>query len=99
MPSIWYEGCSMVAIETESLGIPLIATDIGFLREAVKEGYNGLKFPLGDAERFREAVEKLWKDQDIARLMGKHAREDYEEKYKPEDNLRQLLEIYQEVIN
>lgn len=99
MPSIWYEGCSMVAIETESLGIPLIATDIGFLREAVREGYNGLKFPLGDAEKLQEAAKKLWKNQDAARLMGKHAREDYEEKYRSEDNLRQLLEIYQEVIN
>ena len=26
-PSIWYEGCSMVEIETESLGKGLIATD------------------------------------------------------------------------
>lgn len=99
MPSIWYEGCSMVAVETESLGIPLIATDIGFLKEAVRDGYNGIKFPLRDSDKLREVAEKLWKDSKAARIMGKHAREDYEEKYRPEDNLKQLLEIYQEIIS
>jgi hypothetical protein len=30
--------------------------------------------------------------------MGDHARADYEEKYLPEDNYRQLMEIYESVI-
>lgn len=40
-PSIWYEGCSMVEIETESLGKGLIATDLGFSQEAIEDGVNG----------------------------------------------------------
>lgn len=98
MPSIWYEGCSMVAIEAESLGIPLIATDIGFLKEAIREGHNGLKFPLANAQKLCEAARKLWKNETAAKQMGKSAREDYEEKYRPEDNLKQLVRIYQDLI-
>ena len=37
-PSIWYEGCSMVVIETESLGRALIASDLGFSAEAIENG-------------------------------------------------------------
>lgn len=99
MPSIWYEGCSMVAVETESLGIPLVVTDVGFLREAVKDGYNGFRFPLGDVTKLRQAVRKLWEDQKLSKRMGENAREDYEKKYRPEDNLKQLLRIYQELID
>ena len=50
-PSIWYEGCSMVEIETESLGKCLIATDLGFSAEAVKDGVNGYKVELGEYRR------------------------------------------------
>ncbi|MBR3133126.1 MAG: glycosyltransferase [Clostridia bacterium] len=35
-PSIWYEGCSMVEIETQSVGKGLIATDLGFSQEAIE---------------------------------------------------------------
>lgn len=51
-PSIWYEGCSMVEIESESLGKGLIATDLGFSAEAIENGVNGYKIPLGDVTGF-----------------------------------------------
>lgn len=96
-PSIWYEGCSMVEIETESLGKALIATDLGFSREAIRDGYNGKKVPLGDVEGFAKAIRELWEQPELCKTMGKNARTDYEEKYQPEDNYRQLMKVYQEV--
>jgi glycosyltransferase involved in cell wall biosynthesis len=97
-PSIWYEGCSMVEIESESLGKALIATDLGFSEEAIEEGVNGYKVPLGDVEGFIEKIEQLWHNPELCKEMGDHARADYEEKYLPEDNYRQLMEIYESVI-
>lgn len=93
-PSIWYEGCSMVEIETESLGIPLIATDLGFSSEAIEEGVNGCKIPLGDVNGFAEKIRFLWENPALCKEMGRNARRDYEQKYMPEDNYRQLMEIY-----
>ena len=61
-PSIWYEGCSMVEIETESLGKALIATDLGFSVEAIKNGLNGYKIALGDEKGFVDAISQLWKN-------------------------------------
>lgn len=95
-PSIWYEGCSMVEIETESLGKALIATDLGFSSEAIKDNVNGYKVPLGNVEKFVEKIKYLWENPEEARAMGQNARKDYEHKYMPEDNYRQLIDIYSE---
>lgn len=97
-PSIWYEGCSMVEIETESLGKPLVATDLGFSSEAIEEGYNGVKFSLGDTAGFVRCVRRLWRDPAACRSMGLHARCEYVEKYTREPNYQRLMEIYDAVL-
>lgn len=93
-PSIWYEGCSMVEIEAESLGKGLVVTDLGFSSEAVKNGINGYKIPVGDIKGFLECIKMLWNDQGKCRYIGKNARIDYENKYLPEDNYKQLMSLY-----
>lgn len=97
-PSICYEGCSMVQIEAMSLGKAIIATDLGFSKESVKEGYNGLKFPLGDKEAFIRSVKALWNDHGKCVLMGGNAREEYRLKYTPEENYRALMAVYETAI-
>lgn len=96
-PSIWYEGCSMVEIETQSLGKGLIATDLGFSEEAIKDGYNGFKVKLGDVSGFVKKINELWNDCDLINEIGENARMDYEEKYKPENNYEQIMKIYSDV--
>ena len=97
-PSIWYEGCSMVEIETESLGKGIIATDLGFSQEAIENGVNGFKVPLGSVEGFEQTIRKLWIDPNLIAAIGKNARMDYEAKYLPEDNYRQLEKIYNDLM-
>ena len=93
-PSIWYEGCSMVEIETESLGKALIATDLGFSVEAIENGRNGYKVRLGDVDGFVKKVRELWNTPEECKKLGENARSDYEAKYLPEDNYRQIIGIY-----
>lgn len=94
-PSIWYEGCSMVEIETESLGKGLVATDLGFSQEAVENGANGYKVPLGDVDGFIKIITRLWNDPQECKKLGINARADFEHKFLPDDNYRQLMDIYE----
>ena len=94
-PSIWYEGCSMVEVEAESLGKGLIATNLGFSAEAIEEGINGYKVKLGDIEGFQKCIIEFWSRPELISEIGKNARLDYERKYKPEDNYKQLMDIYE----
>ena len=97
-PPIWYEGCSMVEIETESLGKGLIATDLGFSAEAIEDGKNGYKVKLGDIKGFQKCITELWRKPELASEIGRNARLDYEQKYKPEDNYEQLMDIYKKTM-
>jgi glycosyltransferase involved in cell wall biosynthesis len=97
-PSIWYEGCSMVQIETMSLGKVLVATNLGFSEEAIKEGYNGTKFELGNVDDFIIKIQHLWNMPESLIEMERNARKDFEDKYLPEDNYIQLINIYNSVL-
>lgn len=97
-PSIWYEGCSMVVIETESLGKPLIATDLGFSKEAITNNVNGYKVPLNNIEKFMGVIECLWKHPEKCKEMGENARIEYEKKYTQESNYKQIIRIYRDLI-
>lgn len=96
-PSIWYEGCSMVEIETESLGKALVATDLGFSVEAIENGVNGYKVKLGDTDGFVQTIKTLWDNPEQCQVLGQNARTDYEVKYMPEDNYKQLMAVYKGV--
>ena len=97
-PSIWYEGCSMVVIEAESLGKALIATDIGFASEAIKDGINGYKASLNDVNGFVHAIKNLWEQPEKCSELGLNARQEYKAKYVPEDNYKQLMSIYRSLM-
>jgi glycosyltransferase involved in cell wall biosynthesis len=59
VPSIWYENCPTVIGEAFATGTPVIASDIGGMAEAVRDGVNGLLFRAGDAASLRERLERL----------------------------------------
>ena len=87
----------MVEIESMSLGKALVTTDLGFSEEAIVDGYNGVKFRLGDIDGFINKIEDLWNKPEKCAEMGKNARREYEEKYKPEENYKELIRIYNNI--
>jgi glycosyltransferase involved in cell wall biosynthesis len=63
-----HEGLPMVIVEAMSLGIPVLATAVGGVPEAVADGETGLLLPR-DAAALAEAVERLMTDRPLlARL-------------------------------
>lgn len=89
----------MVEIEAESLGKALVTTDLGFSAEAIEDGVNGYKVPLGNVNGFVKKIITLWNDPKLCKNMGANARADYETKYCLEDNYAQLIKIYETLIN
>ncbi len=62
IPSIWGETFSFVAHEAFSVGIPVIASDIGVFPEIITDGINGLLFARNDAQSLRECMQKIIDD-------------------------------------
>jgi glycosyltransferase involved in cell wall biosynthesis len=61
MPTRQLEMFGMAAVEAQACGKPVVASDCGGLREVVPDGC-GARFPVGDAARLAEEVERLLDD-------------------------------------
>ncbi len=98
MPSICYETFGMVAVEAFANGLPVIASRLGAMAEIVRDGETGLLFEAGNADDLAQKI--AWAEDNPAamRVMGANARREYEAKYTPETNYRQLMTIYADAI-
>jgi glycosyltransferase involved in cell wall biosynthesis len=85
LPAIWPETFSIVIREANLLGLPVIASRIGAIPEAIEEGVNGFLFRPGDSEdlrkgmlRFLEApglIREMASKMESPKTMAAHARE------------------------
>lgn len=62
VPSLWYENAPVTIMEARREGLPIIATDLGGMREAVREGIDGLLFVRGDVDSLRAQLERFASD-------------------------------------
>lgn len=59
VPSIWYENAPLTISTALAYGIPVIASDIGGMREAIMGGKNGLIFKVGDPDDLADKIKSL----------------------------------------
>jgi glycosyltransferase involved in cell wall biosynthesis len=98
IPSIWYEVFPIVALEAMTLGIPIIASDIGGLPETFQHERSGLLVPPGDAKALAAAMQRLWNNPQECRRMGDAARKYALGKYSPDAFYRRLMAAFARAI-
>ncbi len=97
-PSEWYEPFGRVAIEAFACGTPVIASAMGGMAELIDDGRTGHLFRPGDADDLARVVERaLGRPEELAR-MRRQARAEFEAKYTPGRNYRQLMTIYRQAL-
>jgi glycosyltransferase involved in cell wall biosynthesis len=98
-PSIWYEGFPMTILEAFSTGTPVIASNLGGMREIIQDKINGLHFVPGDELHLIAKIIQVSTDQSLASKLSNNARLSYLEHYTPARNYEQLTGIYQSVVD
>lgn len=93
-PSTWYESFGLIIVEAFSVGLPVIASDIGALAELIDRERTGLLFRSGDSADLVAKVRWAVANPDRLAFMRKQARTEYESKYRADSNYRQLMAIY-----
>ncbi|MBI4497991.1 MAG: glycosyltransferase [Chloroflexi bacterium] len=69
------EGMPNVVLEAMASGLPIVTTDIYGNRELVRDGEQGFLVPPGDAAAVGAALARLAADPDLARSLGRQARQ------------------------
>jgi glycosyltransferase involved in cell wall biosynthesis len=92
LPSRCYEGQPRTILEAYAAGVPVVASDIGALPEAVPSDA-GLLVSPDDADAWAGSVERLIDDRESERL-GHGAWKLWRERYSPERAIQNLEEAY-----
>jgi glycosyltransferase involved in cell wall biosynthesis len=69
-----YEGFSNVVLECLVMGVPVVSTDAGGVREAIEEGRSGWIVPVGDVAGLADRIASLARDAGLRQAMGQAAR-------------------------
>jgi glycosyltransferase involved in cell wall biosynthesis len=72
-PSL-YEGFSVAVVEAQAAGVPVVATPVGAIREAVLDGETGYLVPVRDAEALAERIVHVLDHPGEARRVAAEAR-------------------------
>ena len=89
-----FEGFSLTAAEAMAAEIPVVASDVGGLRDVVDDQETGLLVPYNDTERLQRAILQLLRDEELSDNMGAAGRKKVKRQFSMEQYQRSLLAAY-----
>jgi len=96
IPSIWFENCPLVLIESLMMGIPVIVNNIGALSEFISNGYNG--FVYNNLKQLEEIILKLYSmNQSDRYKMRENCQKSFFEFFNEDKNFQIIDDIYKKL--
>jgi glycosyltransferase involved in cell wall biosynthesis len=94
MPSVWPEPLPNVALESNLLGVPVVASEIGGLKEAVIDGETGYLVRPGDAHELAKSLIKAlntnWNRNKIHLMTN--------DRFNPAKSIKQMLRFFESLL-
>lgn len=95
----WAESFPYAVLEAMSWSLPIVATDVGGVGEAVVEGSTGRLVPAQDAEALHVAIAELLSQPQRAAALGAAAEEAHRTRFSLDAMVTGNLAVYREVAN
>lgn len=92
------KGTPVKLFEYMAAKLPIVASDMGFIKEIIRENNCGLLAEPGNPEAHARAILYLFEHPEEAREMGENGRRAVEEKYNWEKESRELLDVYSKLL-
>lgn len=96
--SIWEDPLPTVVIEAMAMGKPIVASDVGGVRELIEDGVSGRILPAGDVPALRDELLRLLGDPDLRRRLGGEARQRFLERFTVDRYMGRLESLYEDVL-
>lgn len=93
-----WEGFPRSILEAMRAGLPVIASDVGGVRESVVDGTTGFVIPRGDDARLREGLRRLITSSELRVRMGQAGRARYEEMFTFDRLVERTTQVYETVL-
>lgn len=93
-----WEGFPYTVIEAMRAGLPVIASDVGGVAEAVVEGITGYTVPRGDVNALHQRLLQLVINPQLRAKMGTEGRKRYEAEFTFDKMFERTLNVYEQVI-
>lgn len=88
------EALPLSVLEAMSAGLPVVATDVGGVRELVEHGRTGVLVPVGDVRALARALATVLTDPTKARALGAAGRLRYEHRHTLAGMVERYCELY-----
>lgn len=92
------EGSPNVLLEAMAAGLPIVATEVGGIPDAVTAGEQALLVPSSQPDVMAAAIRSLLTDRELARRLGTSALGRVSAQFSPEARVRTIAQIYQRVL-
>lgn len=93
LPSAW-EALPLAVLEAMSAGLPVVATRVGGVPEAVQDGVTGRLTPPGDAPALAAALAEVLGDADLRRRWGAAGRSAFERRFRVGPMVDAVADLY-----
>jgi glycosyltransferase involved in cell wall biosynthesis len=99
MPSVIDEGFGLAAAEAMALGVPVIVSDVGGLREVVCEENAGIRVPPNDSQSLARELVRLGEDTVLRQSMGERGRDCARRHHRLQSSANSLQVALEQVLN
>jgi glycosyltransferase involved in cell wall biosynthesis len=96
LPSPW-EAFPIASLEALACGVPQVATNVGGIPEAVREGATGLLCPPDDPDRMAQCIVRLLSDSALRARMSRASRERHRRRFTIERMLDETAAVFDRV--
>ncbi len=93
-----WEGFPRTILEAMRAGLPVVASNVGGVSEAIIDGVNGYCVPRGDVNILQERLEQVVTNTQLRIEMSKNSRQIYESNFKFSRMLEETLDVYETVL-
>jgi glycosyltransferase involved in cell wall biosynthesis len=97
MPSLW-EGFPVSLLEAFATGLPVVASPVGGVADAVEDNVSGLLVESQDVKGLVSALSKLLNDSALALRLGKEARGIVEERFSVSTMMDSMTKLYTDAL-
>ena len=96
LPSRW-EGFPLTILEAMRAGLPVVASDVGGVREAVIDGHTGFLTRPGDVHDLQRHIDSLLQHTALRGTMGSNGRRHFQKMFTQDKMLDRIRSIYHQI--